>query len=255
MGIKFHYARRPEWLVPVTVVCGVLGALIMLRFQGQGQISQMARYRRPEILSQMLASAQKELEDQKKEIGQLRDQVTEYQTAAADATEMMNLLNQQLQDYKVLVGVTEVKGPGVELTLDDSKARVAPGQEANPLLIHDYDLLLITNELRAAGAEAISLNGHRIVSNTAVRCSGPTILVNDIRIAGPFTFLAIGDAKVLSGALDMPMGILDQLKAIKIQVKLAAKEEIIIPAVAMTPKVEYAQPVSKEEKEEKEGQQ
>jgi uncharacterized protein YlxW (UPF0749 family) len=243
-GSRLH---RPEWLVPVTVVCGVLGALIMLRLQPGEEGAATARYRSSAMLSEMLAGAQKQAAEQKTEIDDLRNKLTEFQSSTTQTGKTMQLLNQELQDYKTLAGVTPVKGPGISIYLDDSKVRLPMGEDADPLLIHDYDLLLVVNELRSAGAEAISINDQRMIENTAIRCVGATILVNDRRIAGPFELRAIGDPRELAGAMSLPMGVLDQLRAIKVQVKVVREEEVRLPAVTVQPKIISAKPIPPDE--------
>ena len=60
-------------------------------------------------------------------------------------------------------------------------------------IIHDDDLLRVINELRAAGAEAIAINGERIVAMSEIRCAGPTLSVNNNRSAPPYEIKAIGN--------------------------------------------------------------
>jgi hypothetical protein len=110
------------------------------------------------------------------EIRQLRQRINELENAFASGTKQAQVLSQSLQEAKMLAGLLEVEGPGIELTLQDSKKR--PSGDSPELLpelytIHDYDLLRVVNELRQAGAEAISINGQRIVASTAIRCTGP----------------------------------------------------------------------------------
>ena len=75
----------------------------------------------------------------------------------------------------MLMGLMELEGPGIIMRLDDSTLRSATSdpEEIESLLLHDYDLQRVVNELRVASAEAISLNGQRIVERTAIRCVGP----------------------------------------------------------------------------------
>ena len=74
--------------------------------------------------------------------------------------------------------LTNVKGPGVSVLIEDSLKPVQSGENPNLYVIHDEDILRIVNELRAGRAEAIAINDQRLIGTSEIRCSGPTIAVN-----------------------------------------------------------------------------
>ena len=113
-------------------------------------------------------------------------------------------------------------------------------------VIHDVYLLQVANELYASGAEAVSLNGHRLVAGSAITCSTRLIKVNDVAISNPFVFLAIGNKDNLVSALNIRDGFLDFLRRLEFKVKLTPKDEIVIQPVAIAPTYEYSQAVTKE---------
>jgi uncharacterized protein YlxW (UPF0749 family) len=97
-------------------------------------------------------------------------------------------------------GLTAVKGSGIVMILNDA---AVPGEMAlEDYIIHDSDIVPLLNELRMAGAEAISINGERVLGMTKTVCAGPTILINNSRYPVPFEFKAIGDPEVLYEALE-----------------------------------------------------
>ena len=98
-------------------------------------------------------------------------------------------------------GVTEVFGPGLEIVLDDSTKNQKVGENPNLYIVHYEDLLRILNELRAAGAEAISVNEQRIGAMSELRCAGPTVSINNVRSAPPYIIKAVGDPKTMAKAL------------------------------------------------------
>lgn len=127
-------------------------------------------------------------------------------------------------------GLTNVEGPGVVLTISDSKVPVKDGENPNLYLIHDEDVLRIINELRAGGAEAIAINDQRIMATTEVRCAGPTITVNGKSFTPPFQVKAIGDPKLLKSSLLLRGGVVDSLKYWGIDVNIQAEQNMTIPA-------------------------
>ena len=72
-----------------------------------------------------------------------------------------NLLEEELDEYKALAGLIPLKGSGVLVILSDGERDLLEGEDPNNLLVHDIDVLNIVNDLKVAGAEAISLNGQR----------------------------------------------------------------------------------------------
>ena len=115
-------------------------------------------------------------------------------------------------------------------------------------VIHDFDLLQIANELWCAGAEAVSINGQRLLTDSAIACSARLIEINNVTVATPYVFKAIGDKDNLMSALNIRDGVLDRLRVLQFPVKLTPKDEVVIPPISVAPKYEYAQPVEKEAK-------
>lgn len=137
-------------------------------------------------------------------------------------------------------------GPGVTIILEDSSQANVTGNEAD-YLIHDNDLLSVINELRSAGAEAISLNGERILATSEVRCTGAVVTVNGRRYAAPYVVFAIGDPDTLYSALTMRNGVVDVLSQWGITVKVTASDQLLIPKYNGTVEYQYAKPIPADE--------
>jgi uncharacterized protein YlxW (UPF0749 family) len=93
------------------------------------------------------------------------------------------------------------------------------------------DIQALVNELWAAGAEAVSVNNQRVVTRTSIRCVGPTVLVNGVRMAAPYVVKAIGPSADLEMALRMPGGFLDSMaQLIKMggEVKMNRSQELSV---------------------------
>lgn len=142
------------------------------------------------------------------------------------------LANQQLQEAQMNAGVIAVTGPGVRITLNDSK-RAAIGQEdPNNFLIHEQYIREIFNALWNGGAEAIAVNSQRVTTNTEVFCGGSYIQINGTRQMPPYVIEAIGDTNNLSAALKFyrwfQLGDFEQQYGITR--KLEVLKETMIPA-------------------------
>lgn len=134
-----------------------------------------------------------ELEKAKNNLESLRKSAVEN-----DETSMQ--MEEELKKANILLGNTEVKGNGVVINLEDGKD-----------LLHDEDLIMIINELKNAGAEAISVNDLRVVNTSYISCDGNVILVDGNKIGTPFTVNAIGNPEMLYGALTRNDGFIDIL--------------------------------------------
>ncbi len=115
-------------------------------------------------------------------------------------------LEQELSTARVLLGLTEVTGKGVVITLDDNKSFTNMSQsviDPNALLVHDGDLIQVVSILKNAGAEAISINDQRIVNTTAITCDGYVVRINGEKVGAPFEIKAIGSPEYLKGSLEV----------------------------------------------------
>lgn len=176
----------------------------------------------------------------KKEYDKSQAIVEEYKNSASTNDTLIASMKTSLEQAKLLAGLTTVKGEGVVIILQDSTDTTVSVEAG---LVHDTDIMSIVNELRAAGAEAISVNGERILSTTAIRCVGPTIQINGTKVASPFHIKAIGNAKYLESALNIRGGVVDNLRSYGILVEIATSDGIVIDKHDDTLVLKYAKEV------------
>ena len=132
----------------------------------------------------------------------------------------------------MLLGTYEVQGPGIEITLTDNNTGISKdGMEVidlSKLVVHYDDLLEVINALNNAGAEAISINGQRIVQTTAITCEGNVIKINGQRVSSPFTIKAIGSPGLLYGSVSMIGGYLYWMEYEGVLVDIKQSENVIV---------------------------
>ena len=179
-----------------------------------------------------------ELERMEKQLETERTNLTQNN---AELTELENTI----KAGNKVVGLSEVTGNGLVITVNDNQKISLNSWLADPnlLIVHDTDLIYIVNELKNAGAEAISINEQRIVTTSSIECDGNVIMVNGEKIGAPFEIKAIGLPEALI-SIDRFGGYLDYLKEeryLDVIVKRADKEEITIPKYTGIMKFEYAE--------------
>lgn len=163
----------------------------------------------------------KETEEVDKELKQEIEKATENNSELADAKNQINAGNK-------MIGLTEVAGSGVIITVADSDIDPNTVLNSSDLLVHDSDILKIVNELKNAGAEAISINDQRVILTTSIICGGNIININGERIGSPFEIKAIGSPEALAN-LSRPGGWLNNLEDRGIKVSLKKSNSIDIP--------------------------
>ena len=218
----------------IACVCMVLGLMLSVQFRSTQDIRASLPFQRVEELSARLHQMEAENKELEAELRDLKGMSgSEKNEKIAD-------------DVMMFAGMTALEGPGIILTIDDSSKIAKKDNDPNLYLVHDEDILKVVNELRAAGAEAISINDQRLTANSEIRCAGPTISVNNVRSAPPFEIRAIGDKDNLINAINMRGGVADSLKVWGIKLDIQPSDNVWIPAYKASSKYKLATPSTKE---------
>ena len=241
--MKTKRARNKGELA-VVAVCAVVGFLLaaQLRTVQLTGAADAAGAARLETLQDLYNELSAERDGLAEQVEQLQGELALYREQAASGQAGSEALRAELDQLEITAGLTDVEGPGVTVILEDSASANLTGDEAD-YLIHDSDLLSVINELRSAGAEAISLNGERILATSEVRCTGAVVTVNGRRYAAPYIIFAIGDPDTLYSALTMRSGVADVLSQWGITVKVTASDLLLIPKYNGSVDYEYARSV------------
>jgi len=180
---------------------GCLGAGLAAQINYQRQLALAPRVEeaRLDTLLQLHAAQQRENQQLQARVEQLNSSLLEARNASAGRN--MEVREKRAAALAQFSGLAAVQGPGIRVELNDSAQPIETEFDQNPYTVHDQDLLLVVNELWAAGAEAMALGGQRLVADSAIRCSGPVVHVNGVGLTPPFVIEAIGEAQVLAGAL------------------------------------------------------
>lgn len=239
MENKVIFKNKSIYLIMAFVALS-LGFIFALLFRVNTAAKQDLPLRQTQELAARLKTAREENEALQNRADKLRQQLDRV-TGSFHLT----TLHQELSKARIAAGMTELTGPGLEVTLSDSNKKIQPDENPNLYVLHDEDILKVINELKAAGAEAIALNNQRLLATSEIRCLGPTVLTNkNQRLTPPFVITAIGNPDNLVNALQMRGGVVDQLRFWEIQVAVKSMPNITVPAYTGWLRFDYAKPVS-----------
>ncbi len=163
----------------------------------------------------------------------IQQQVTDFEENLKQEKQIYYNLVEDVEKLRMFVGEVGIKGKGVEVKLEDA-SYIPDGENVNQYIVHESHLFKVINELKISGASAIAINGQRITSHSYIYCNGPVVTVDGNQFPAPFTISAIGDPEVLSQALNIAGGVLDQLTYENVQVEVTKMNEIQMEPLLQT---------------------
>lgn len=230
-----HLKPRVHW---TTYLIAALGTVLMFWFvqevRVESRLVQTAAIRRGETWSFLVERTATQTNRLVAEVAALK---ASLKTPAPHLTSLIHAVDVQTAQ----AGLTAVTGSGVTVSLEDSPVPAYPGEPAQFQLVHDQYVLHIVGLLLGSGARAISINGQRYVSSTAVFCAGPTIEVNDVYTGSPFVISAVGPSQAMLATLTADPDVQGWSQLVKIHFQKASL--VTVPALASLPKFQYARPV------------
>lgn len=218
-------------MLPPALASLLLGLLLALQMKTQVRAQEATKRARvtDEMIAQFIAVT--------RERDRMRSELERMKAAAT--------VQAQLQEEILLelaaAGLTEVHGPGVTVTMANLS-----GTPIATTRVRVDDVMLVVNELKAGGAEAIAINGVRVTPGMVLSRSGDgqngPIAVNREPVMGPLVMTAVGDPAVLMSSINMRGGVVQRLMP-WIHITVAENENLVIPAAPAPPAYDYARPV------------
>lgn len=206
--------------IAMTIICILLGIMLAVQYKSINYNQSMASFnnKRVDELKTELITLQEQKSSLQDKLKQLEKDNQVYANAKAGDSAAAQQLKDDLNKARIFAGLTDVKGKGIVVTLD------------NNAFIHvlDSDILSVVNELRAAGAQAISVNDERIVAMTEIREAGQYIMVNGKQFEAPFIVKAISDPDDLERSLTLIGGVVEILEDAQLNVSVKKTDEVLI---------------------------
>lgn len=206
--------NKKEIAIALGIMCMILTLILVIQIRTTNSANQIVKqtFSSNNLRDQVLKWKERydytysELELAEKKIEIVRQKASENTEGSTEKEE-------ELKKNNILIGLTDVSGEGVIVTLKDNPNVSLDSTILDPsmVIVHFGDILGIVNELKNAGAEAISINDQRVVSTTSITCEGNVINVNGEKISSPFVIKAIGSSIYMHSALTRPGGTIENL--------------------------------------------
>ena len=220
---------------------GAVGVIAGVLFATNAGIFAEATDRQPQDLADLVR-------DENQRMQQVAEQVSDLRTEVEDlisAREAYNPGAAADPGVEFAAGRTDLEGPGIEVQLWDAPYTEVPeGYSADDLVVHQQDIEGVLNGLRAGGAEAIAVQGHRVTSTTSVRCVGNVLLLDGNTYSPPYVITAIGDPQRLEQSVLDQHSVqvyLQYVDAVRLGFSAELSDDIHIPAVEGNLSLDYAQ--------------
>ena len=197
----------------IGLVCVILGIVVAVQFKvvQRNYLNGVSPHVKSTELITEVSKLRAEKDSLQKELANLELKIKEIESSAADESILIKRINDDLDKYKKFSGLSEVMGPGIEITVDNPPKEIGITYEIN--IVYDYESILsLINELNAAGAEAVSVNGQRLTAISEIRMAGNNINVNSVPQSAPFIIKAIGQPETLEGAISQRFGIVSSIR-------------------------------------------
>lgn len=188
---------RDRWPLAVLVIFALSGFL----FYAGAHTSNGSDLRPAgDDVSSLLKERSNRINDLRLQAGSLRKDIDQLGTLVGDQNVKVQI--NRADKLKDVTGLSTVKGPGMRVVLTDAPPGVqAPGLDPNYLVVHQQDIQAFVNALWSGGAQAVTLQGERLISTTGIKCVGNTVVLDGVPYSPPYTIEAIGDQTSLDFAL------------------------------------------------------
>lgn len=234
-----------SWQTTLFLALAGLGFLVAAQLQSETpRVRYTSQERGPLVQTALTLQAQ---QDQlKATILATRAHIETLEQSGQGSAAQVTTLNQHLAAARLAAGLVPLHGPGLVIRLEDSAQPAQPGENAGDRLVDAHDVRTVVEELWLAGAEAVAVNGERIVATTAILDIGGSILANSAYLAPPYDVAAIGPAD-LYARMSTSQGFSDFVSAraqtFGIRVRVAEVADLPLPAYAGTVSLRHGRPV------------
>lgn len=237
--------RRVTWRVLVPVVTAAAGVMFAMSFSA----AQGRDLRADRDLPQLIIDADSRVAGKASQLDALQKEVQALSKANAPADEHLSSLTREADQLAPAAATTKVRGPALEVTLDDAKRTadsLPDGFTADDIVVHQQDVQAVVNALWASGAEAMMIQDQRVISTSAVRCVGNTLILQGRVYSPPYRITAIGNTDRMQRGLDADPSVTiykQYVDAVGLGYAVRTRSSVEFPAYSGSVDLQYASPI------------
>ena len=242
-----RWSRR-RWALLVPLIAALAGVLFTTTARTAAGTT-LRDDRRPE-LTRLIVDREAQLAAETDAAAALRSRIDAITNGQAGSDTRIQQQTQRADASRAAAGLTAVHGPGITVSLDDAPRRadgaLPAGARPDDVVVHQQDVQSVVNALWAGGAEAMTIMGVRVISTSAVRCVGNTLLLHGRVYSPPFRIAAIGSPSAMRAALGADAGVRafqSAAAAFGLGYTLEDQADIVAPAFIGSVTLDYAQAV------------
>jgi uncharacterized protein YlxW (UPF0749 family) len=194
-------------------------------------------------LAALIERQQAQNERSRVDVENLQRQLQHTRQSLSSQQEGIASQSSAIENANGVAGLVALKGRGFVVRLNDSTLDASPTGNANDLVIHSQDVQAVVNALWQSGAEAVSINGERLVATSAVLCVGNTLLLNGTVHAPPYDVSAIGADRDEFLSDDLVGEVRSAAQRFSLRFSVSGEQELEVPAYSGPTATRYAQPV------------
>ncbi|MEX3744586.1 DUF881 domain-containing protein [Lysinibacillus xylanilyticus] len=230
---KGNFISRKQF--ELLIVCVTMGFIVGYSYNQakdnrDAGASDAELFEQEESYREELIAQQERNKELSEELTALQEKIRKYEKSFVASKKDYTKLVEEAEDLRLLLGDLNAEGKGIRITLQDGDY---DPKSANPndYIVHESHVFKLLNELKISGAQAIAINGQRVLANSYIRCNGPVITIDGKQHPAPFVIEAVGDSATLMASLNLNGGIVDQLVNDNIVVSLEEEQKLLMPKV------------------------
>lgn len=196
-------------------------------------------------LSSVVSQTGQEVRDLTAERDRLAEEVRSLSAELGQGTR--GQVTEKIEELEVGAGLAGMRGPGLTVELDDasSQAIEESGQKPDYLIVHQQDIQAVVNAMWAGGAEAVTIQGQRVITTTGIKCVGSTVILHEVPYAPPYVITAVGDPAEMLASIESTVAIdtyLDYVASYGLGWDVLVHDEVELPPYTGSIELSYARP-------------
>ena len=235
--------RRRVWSVAVLLVAATAGLVF-----AAAHATSAGEDLRPaggDVASLVTERAQR-VQQRQAQADDLQQQIDD-ELARVEGSRPLDEVGRRLAELRDVAGLSVARGPGIEVTLTDAPFGDAPPDiDRNYLVVHQQDLQSFVNALWAGGAEAVSLQGQRLISTSAIICVGSTVVIDGRPFSPPYVIEAVGDVPGMTYSLAVSPEVVNYERYVRqygLGLDIDTTDDLLLDAYAGTVELQHARPL------------